>query len=120
MATLPRVLIVDDDYLTLNAMRRQLQADFDIVVALGANAALASLAGEQYRKLGIRVEALNETLGGQMKVLVVTIPLMGDGKTATAANLAISLAQEEGRRVALVDCDMRNPRIHAYFEHAPQ
>lgn len=80
----------------------------------------SGLAGEQYRKLSLKLEALNETLGGQMKVIVVTSPLMGDGKTATAANLAICLAQEEDRRVALLDCDTRNPRIHSLLEPAPQ
>jgi receptor protein-tyrosine kinase len=79
----------------------------------------ASLAGEQFRKMGIRIEALNESLGGQLKLILVTSPLMGEGKTVTAANLAISLAREEGRRVALVDCDTRNPRVQGLFDPMP-
>jgi receptor protein-tyrosine kinase len=79
-----------------------------------------SLAGEQYRKLGLKIEALNETLGGQMKLVLVTSPMMADGKTSTAVNLAITLAREEGRRVALVDCDMRNPRVFSMLETAPR
>ncbi len=89
----------------------------DLLVALNDH---TSLAGEQYRKLGLKIEALNETLAGTMKLVVVTSPLMGDGKTATAANLAITLAREEGRQVALVDCDIRNPRIHSLFQRAPR
>jgi capsular exopolysaccharide synthesis family protein len=89
----------------------------EVLVALHDH---TGLAGEQYRKLGLKIEALNETLAGSMKLVIVTSPLMGDGKTATAANLAITLAREEGRQVALVDCDVRNPRIHALFERAPR
>lgn len=78
------------------------------------------LAGEQFRKLGLKIQALNDTLGGQMKLVLVTSPLMGDGKTATAVNLAITLCQEEGRRVALVDCDTRNPRVQSLMSVPPR
>ena len=79
----------------------------------------AGMAGEQYRKISIKLEALKETLGGAMKVIVVTSPLMGDGKTVTAANVAAMLAQSEGRRVCLVDCDARKPRIWSFFRNPP-
>lgn len=79
----------------------------------------SGMAGEQYRKLTIRLEALKDTLGGQLRIVLVTSPLMGEGKTMTSANLAIMLAHEEGRRVALVDCDVRKPRIWTYFQEAP-
>ncbi|HXI02750.1 MAG TPA: CpsD/CapB family tyrosine-protein kinase [Candidatus Saccharimonadales bacterium] len=87
--------------------------DSEILVAIYDQ---TGLAGEQYRKLGIRIEALHETLSREMKIVLVTSPIGGDGKTATAANLAITLAKGEGRRVALVDCDTRNPRLHTLFE----
>ncbi len=89
----------------------------DVLAALNDH---TSLAGEQYRKLGLKIEALNETLAGSMKLVVVTSPLMGDGKTTTAANLAVTLAREEGRQVALVDGDFRNPKIHSLFEKSPR
>ncbi|MBI3448546.1 MAG: CpsD/CapB family tyrosine-protein kinase [Acidobacteria bacterium] len=75
----------------------------------------AGLAGEQFRRMRIRLEGVNETLGGTMKVVLVTSPLMGDGKTATAANLAFGLAGESGRKVLLIDVDMRKPRLHEFF-----
>lgn len=46
--------------------------------------------------------------------LVVTGPGDGDGKTTAAANLAMALA-ESGRAVALVEADLRHPRVHAFF-----
>ena len=43
-----------------------------------------------------------------LKVILVTSAMAGEGKSTMAVNLAISLAQE-GKRVALMDCDFRNP-----------
>jgi len=77
------------------------------------------MAGEQYRRMSIRLEGLKETLGGAMQVLVITSPMMGEGKTATAANLAVTLAYEEGRRVLLLDCDTRKPRVWSLFREPP-
>ena len=43
-----------------------------------------------------------------LKVILITSALAGEGKSTVAANLALSMTQE-GKRVALVDCDLRNP-----------
>lgn len=43
-----------------------------------------------------------------LKVILITSALAGEGKSTIAVNLAISLAQE-GKKVALMDCDFRNP-----------
>ncbi|MFG2824442.1 polysaccharide biosynthesis tyrosine autokinase [Kitasatospora sp. NPDC048365] len=48
------------------------------------------------------------------RVIMVTSPLPGEGKTNTAANLALSLA-EQGGRVCLVDADLRNPCVAKSF-----
>jgi capsular exopolysaccharide synthesis family protein len=50
-----------------------------------------------------------------LKVIEVTGPGEGDGKTTTTANLAVALAQV-GKRVAAVSCDLRKPRLHRFFD----
>ena len=52
---------------------------------------------------------------GERAALAVISPDSGDGKSYTAANLAVALAQLGGGRTLLVDANMRNPRQHEIF-----
>jgi len=63
---------------------------------------------------GIRTQLLFSTSGTDHQVVQITSPNPGDGKTTLSANLAISLAKSN-KRVVLVDCDFRKPRIHRMF-----
>lgn len=53
----------------------------------------------------------------EARILVVTSPSPGDGKSTVASNLAIAMAQAD-QRVLLIDADMRKPRQHEIFEVA--
>lgn len=64
---------------------------------------------------GIRTQILFSTQNRNHQVIQVTSPSMGDGKSTLAANLAIALAAA-GKRVVLVDCDFRKPRVHRLFD----
>ena len=72
-----------------------------------------SMEAEQYRLLRHKVEQMNRE--GQMKVLVITSPTPGDGKTITTLNLAGSLAQGVGAPVLVIDADLRRPSIAKYL-----
>ncbi|PYQ65555.1 MAG: hypothetical protein DMF53_05260 [Acidobacteria bacterium] len=70
-----------------------------------------TLISESYRSLRT---ALMLSSARELKAIAVTSAVAGEGKTATASNLAVVLAQL-GRQVLLVDCDLRKPRLHQVF-----
>lgn len=72
----------------------------------------AGRAIECFRKIRTSVSFLNVDEGA--RVLVVTSSLPGEGKTTVSANLAVSLA-EAGKRVLLIDGDLRRPQIARVF-----
>lgn len=51
---------------------------------------------------------------GDVRSVLITSSIRTEGKSVTASNLAISLALA-GRRVVLVDADLRRPRVHSYM-----
>ena len=70
------------------------------------------LAVEEYRALRTNVQFLG--FDRDLKALMVTSSIAGEGKSTTAANLAVMLAQA-GNSVVLVDADLRKPRIREMF-----
>ena len=79
---------------------------------LVARDAPMSAASEAYRTARANLQFLG-TMDG-VKTIVVTGAERGDGKTSTTANLAVTLAQS-GKRVVAISCDLRKPRLHAFF-----
>jgi len=67
---------------------------------------------EAFRQL--RTSVLLSTPGHAPKTLVVTSCVPAEGKSTTAINLAVTLAQT-GARVLVIDADMRRPTIHSSF-----
>ena len=49
-----------------------------------------------------------------LKTIIVTSANKSEGKSTVSTNLCVALA-EAGKRVLLVDCDFRRPRVHSYF-----
>ena len=71
-----------------------------------------SHAAEAYRTLRTNVEFA--AVDKPVRTLLVTSSIPGEGKTTTAANLAVVFAQD-GRRTILLDADFRKPGVHRIF-----
>lgn len=95
------------------APARQDDRTFELDPHLVAALSPTSLAAEQYRSLRTRIKRAEGNRS--MRAIVVTSPSKGDGKSLTAANLALTMGQEFQQRVLLVDADLRRPTIHRLF-----
>jgi capsular exopolysaccharide synthesis family protein len=80
-----------------------------VVAAIDPN----SVATEAYRALRVNIEFMLQ--GQKFRNIVVTSPSQGEGKSTTAANLAVVSAQA-GWRVCLVEADFRRPTLHSAFD----
>lgn len=68
---------------------------------------------EAYRQLRTNIQYVS--ISRELKTILVTSAHMAEGKTTSAANLAIALTQA-GNRVILIDADMRRPALHRVFQ----
>jgi capsular exopolysaccharide synthesis family protein len=81
--------------------------------ALVAAIAPQSTVAEQYRAIRARLAQREESQ--PLRSILVTSPAAGDGKSVTAANMALTMAQEFQRRVLLMDADLRAAAVHEMF-----
>lgn len=72
-----------------------------------------AIAAEQYRALRTRI--LHADHGAPVHAILITSPTHGEGKSITAANLALTMGQEVQRRVCLVDANLRQSRVSHLF-----
>jgi capsular exopolysaccharide synthesis family protein len=68
---------------------------------------------EQYRRMAARLHLAQAQQG--TKLVMVTSALVGEGKTLTATNLALTLSESYKKRVLLIDADLRRPGVHELF-----
>ncbi len=95
-------------HLQMTTLTRKDRKDENLDLSLVAFHKAKSTASEAFR--GVRTAIYFGNQAGNIKVIQVTSPVPGDGKSTVAANLAISIAQS-GRKTLLLDCDMRRPRL---------
>ena len=77
-----------------------------------------SYVAEQFRALRGRIDAI--AAERPITTIVVTSAFPGEGKTTASVNLAAVTALSLGRRVLLIDCDLRKPRVHSALGLQPQ
>ena len=79
---------------------------------IAMDAASTSLRAEAFRRLRANLQFAQ--VDDRPRVIVVTSPVPGEGKTTTSINLALSLA-DAGMRTCLVDADLRRPSVAGSF-----
>jgi succinoglycan biosynthesis transport protein ExoP len=93
---------------TRSIERKDSKIDASIVVHHRSKSTMS----ESFR--GVRTSLYFGNQAGDLKIIQVTSASPADGKSTLAANLAVSIAQS-GRKIALVDCDFRRPRVDKIF-----
>jgi capsular exopolysaccharide synthesis family protein len=71
-----------------------------------------STSSEAYRKLRTNIQF--SSIDSQIQTIMIASALSGEGKTTTIGNLAVTYAQE-GKKVLLMDTDLRKPAVHRMF-----
>jgi polysaccharide biosynthesis transport protein len=92
--------------------QKKLEGSHSCPVELITHGHPKSMLSEAYRN--IRTSILLSFSEKPPKKLIITSPNPSEGKTTTAINTAIALSQT-GAQVLVIDCDMRNPRVHRVF-----
>ena len=72
---------------------------------------------EVFRTLRTNIQFMNSK--GKLKTILVTSTLPGEGKSWISSNLAVTFAQS-GKRVILIDADMRKGRQYTIFDASPR
>ncbi|WP_315794820.1 CpsD/CapB family tyrosine-protein kinase [Paenibacillus sp. BIC5C1] len=67
---------------------------------------------EAYRKLRTNIQF--SSIDSQIQTIMIASAVSGEGKTTTIGNLAVTYAQE-GKKVLLMDTDLRKPTVHRMF-----
>jgi capsular exopolysaccharide synthesis family protein len=81
-----------------------------VVGKIVSGAEMDRATAEQYGRLAAVLH--HAQVERQIKTVMVTSAMAGEGKTLTALNLALTLSESYGRRVAFIDADLRCSRVH--------
>lgn len=89
------------------SMRRSIN-DSSLIVSMDPKSSIS----EEYRLLRTKIPFFSKDQ--ELKTVMVTSSQPGEGKTTTISNLAVTYAQE-GKKVLLIDVNMRKPSLHRVF-----
>jgi len=102
----------------LRAMRRRSEDPNAVNKRRIAQLMPGSFVAEQFRTLRARLDSL--AAQRPIRSLAITSAIQGEGKTTAAVNLALVNSMNLERRVLLVDCDLRYPKVHAALGLRPE
>lgn len=94
-----------------NRGKNQHRTSADFLLASGANAPFNYV--ESFKSLRTNLNFIAAT--EKLNTIVLTSAIPGEGKSNTAINLAIALA-EDNKSVVVVDCDLRKPSLNRYLK----
>jgi len=77
-----------------------------------------SLTAEPYRVLYTKISQL--TKGKPQTIFAISSSIKGEGKTITSLNLALVMARDFGKKILLIEGDLKNPAISSYLQLKPQ
>jgi capsular exopolysaccharide synthesis family protein len=101
-----------EDSRLLPDLRHQLNAELDTKTVVDEHMLPASR--EQYRRLAAAFHQAQRANG--YKVAMIASAVAGEGKSLTAANLALTLSESYRMNVLLIDADLRRPSLHSIFQ----
>jgi capsular exopolysaccharide synthesis family protein len=87
--------------------------DDSLAQKIVADEKMEAASREQYRRLAATLHHLQADRG--LKVVMIASAVPGEGKTLTAANLALTFSESYQRTVLLIDADLRRPALHKVF-----
>jgi protein-tyrosine kinase len=93
-------------------LRHQVNAELDTKTVVDEHMMPSSR--EQYRRLAAAFHQAQQSNG--YKVAMIASAVAGEGKSLTAANLALTLSESYRRNVLLIDADLRRPSQHSIFQ----
>jgi capsular exopolysaccharide synthesis family protein len=93
-------------------LRHQVNAELDTKTVVDEHMMPSSR--EQYRRLAAAFHQAQRSNG--YKVAMIASAVAGEGKSLTAANLALTLSESYRRNVLLIDADLRRPSQHSIFQ----
>jgi capsular exopolysaccharide synthesis family protein len=100
--------VLDLDTMLARSSQKEWEPDLATMLFMSGNE--SAKGAEEFRTLRSRLYHLREKM--VLKTVLVTSALPKEGKSFTAANLAQVMVRQHGRRVLLIDADLRAPRLH--------
>lgn len=84
----------------------------DAKIACLMSSGKSVMGSEELRTLRSRLHQIRERQQPNLRKVLITSALPGEGKTFLTASLGLMIARQHGRRVLLVDADLRRPQLH--------